>query len=100
MTENTNISEDRDLTQEDFDLLKNVRNNFLTSTDKYMLMSDLPESLKNKIISYRNTIRNIDSKFGTEWVKESHVQWPTPPTELITKITVPFVPPEGSNIEV
>jgi len=100
MTDNTVIPQDRNLTEEDFAQLKRVRNNFLTSTDSYMLMNDLPDSLLEKITSYRNTIRNIDSKFGTEWVKESDIEWPDIPTELITKHTVPFVPPPGSTVEV
>lgn len=99
MTENVEL-QDRVLTEEDFLLLKNIRNNFLSSTDKYMLLTDIPNTLKNKIITYRDTIRNIDTKFGTEWKKMSDVNWPQVPEELITKIDVPFVPPEGSNIEV
>ena len=64
MTENVEL-QDRVLTEEDFLLLKNIRNNFLSSTDKYMLLTDIPNTLKNKIITYRDTIRNIDTKFGS-----------------------------------
>lgn len=94
MTEET-VNVDRDLTSDDFELLKKVRNNFLTMTDMYMLLGDLPQSIIDKVSAFRDMIRNIDSKFGTEWTKESHVQWPEVPTELIPKTPEPFEPPPG-----
>lgn len=97
-----NINEDRDLTSEDFELLKSVRNNFLSMTDMYMLIDDLPQSIIDKVTAFRSTVRNIDTKFGTEWTKESHVQWPEIPTELIPKVPESFIPPPGmfaSNVE-
>lgn len=90
-----NVNEDPDLTSEDFALLKVVRNNFLTTSDKYMLINDLPQSIIDKLTVYRDTIRNIDSKFGIEWTKASHVQWPEVPTELIPKAPESFEPPPG-----
>ena len=96
----TVVNNDRILTEEDFNQLKLVRNNMLSATDKYMLLGDLPESLLAKITEFRDTIRNINIKFGTEWVKESDVSWPELPKELMPKTSVPFVPPPGSNTEV
>jgi hypothetical protein len=62
------------------------------------LIEDLPQSIINKLTAFRDTVRNIDSKFGTEWTKESHVQWPEAPTELVPKAPEPFDPPEGMVI--
>lgn len=89
------INEDRLLTNEDFEQLKVVRNNFLSSTDKYMLIEDLPQSIIVKITQFRDTVRNINTKFGTEWTRESHVQWPEAPTELMPRVLEPFDPPPG-----
>jgi len=97
MTEEV-INVDRDLTSEDFNLLKNVRNSFLSMTDKYMLLDDLPQTIVNKLIVFRDTVRNIDKKFGTEWTKESHIQWPEVPTELMPRAPEIFEPPPGMII--
>jgi hypothetical protein len=94
MTEET-VVVDRDLTSDDFEVLKKVRNSFLSMTDMYMLLDDLPQSIIDKVTAFRNTVRNMDTKFGTEWTKESHVQWPEVPTELIPKVPEPFIPPPG-----
>jgi hypothetical protein len=89
------VNNDRDLTSDDFDILKNVRNSFLSKTDMYMLIEDLPQSIIDKLTVFRDTIRNIDTKFGTEWTKESHVQWPEVPAELMPVTPEPFEPPPG-----
>lgn len=94
MTEEA-VNVDRDLTSEDFAILKSVRNNFLSITDNYMLIDDLPQTIIDKLTVYRDTVRNINAKFGTEWTKESHVQWPEVPVELIPKAPEPFIPPPG-----
>lgn len=96
----TVVNNDRILTEDDFSQLKRARNNMLSSTDKYMLISDLPEPLLVKITEFRDAIRNIDTKFGTEWVMESDISWPAFPQEFMSKTTVPFVPPPGSDTEV
>lgn len=90
-----NINVDRDLTSDDFNILKNVRNQFLAKTDMYMLIDDLPQSIIDKLTTFRDTIRNIDAKFGTEWTKESHIQWPEVPAELMPVTPEPFEPPPG-----
>lgn len=71
------------LTTDDFNQLRKVRNNFLTMTDKYLLIPDLPDVVRNKVIAYRTELRDISSKFGTEWVEEQDVNWPEIPKELI-----------------
>lgn len=92
------VNEDRDLTEDDFNQLKIARNNFLSMTDKYMLIDDLPVSISDKLVAFRDAVRNIDTKFGTEWTKVSHVQWPELPTELIPKAPELFEPPPGMVI--
>lgn len=71
------------LTADNFKQLRKARNNFLTMTDKYLLIPDLPDIVRNKVIAYRAELRDISSKFGTEWTDEEHVNWPEVPRELI-----------------
>jgi hypothetical protein len=66
---------------------KKVRNNMITSTDKYMLLPDLPQNLKDEIVSYRQQLRDITKKVGTEWKTVHDINWPTPPS-----FTLPEVP--------
>jgi len=99
MTEET-VSADRDLTDADFEILKGARKDFLARTDMYMLIDDLPQTIVDKLTAYRDAVRNINTKFGTEWTKESHVQWPEVPRELIPKVSEPFEPPPGMPPEV
>lgn len=70
------------LTSDDFNQLRAARNNFLTMTDRYLLIPDLPAAVKNKVLAYRTELRNITSKFGTEWTEDHHVNWPEFPKEL------------------
>ena len=65
------------------ELLKQVRNNFLSQTDKYLLIPDLPVNILNDIKAYREEMRNITSKFGTEWLTEDDVNWPEFPAKLM-----------------
>lgn len=71
------------LTEVDFQQLTIMRNQFLSSTDKIMLVPDLPEDIKNELKAYRTAMRNITSKFGTEWTEPEHVNWPEYPKKLM-----------------
>ena len=73
------------------DDVKFVRNQLLSNTDKYMLIPDLPQSIKNDVVAYRTALRNITDKVGTEWKTVFDVQWPEFPSKLIRK---PVVPPQ------
>jgi hypothetical protein len=65
------------------DELRQVRNNFLTATDKYLILPDLPQSLQDELIAYRNELRNITSKFGKEWQTIHDVEWPQVPSFIL-----------------
>lgn len=74
------------------DVIRNIRNDMLKQTDKYMLVPDLPEDIKAELITLRNTLRNITSKVGTEWKTIYDIQWPTFPQKLIVDgLTPPMV---------
>jgi hypothetical protein len=70
----------------DEDQLRNVRNNFLSATDKYLIIPDLPQSLKDELIAYRNELRNITDKFGNEWKTVHDVEWPPIPSFIQTEM--------------
>ena len=65
------------------DELRTARNSFLVSTDKYLLLTDLPQSLKDEVIAYRNELRNISDKFGNEWKTVHDVEWPQVPSFIL-----------------
>lgn len=71
------------LTEADFQQLIATRNQFLSTTDKMMLVPDLPEDIRNDLKAYRTAMRNITSKFGTEWTEPEHVNWPEYPKKLL-----------------
>lgn len=71
--------------------VKTVRNQLLLSSDKYMLLPDLPQDIVAELLTYRTALRNITSKVGTEWKTVFDVQWPELPEKLIIK---PVAPPE------
>jgi hypothetical protein len=68
------------------EFLKKVRNNMLSETDKYLLIPDLPEDILNDIKSYREQLRNITTKFGTEWQTEDDINWPEFPKKLMLAV--------------
>lgn len=70
------------LTEADFQQLIATRNQFLSNTDKLMLVPDLPEDIRNDLKAYRTAMRNITTKFGTEWTEPEHVNWPEYPKKL------------------
>lgn len=82
------------LTEEDFAVLRQTRNNFLSSTDKILLIPDLPEDIKAEVIEYRRVMRDITTKFGTEWTEPEHVNWPEYPKKLMVQA---ILPPEGTT---
>jgi hypothetical protein len=73
------------------DEVKIVRNQLLAATDKYMLIPDLPQTIKDDVLAYRATLRDITTKVGTEWHTVFDVQWPEFPSKLIMK---PVIPPQ------
>lgn len=75
----------------DIDQLKQVRNEMLRQTDKYMFIPDLPADIKTDITVYRQKLRDITTKVGTEWNTVYDVQWPDFPQKLIMS---PIQPPE------
>lgn len=77
------------LTEQDFEVLRNARNNFLSSTDKYMWIPDLPEDIKTEILEYRQVMRDITDKFGTEWTEPEHVNWPEYPSKIRESVATP-----------
>ena len=73
--------------------LKEVRDNLLRDTDKYMLIPDLPADIKADITAYRQQLRDITTKVGTEWNTVYDIQWPEFPEKLIIK---PIQPPPAA----
>ena len=67
----------------DEEQLRGVRNSFLSATDKYLIIPDLPQSLKDEVIAYRNELRNITDKFGNEWKTVHDVAWPQIPSFIL-----------------
>lgn len=67
----------------DIQQIRNVRNDLLKQTDKYMLIPDLPQDIKTELLTLRNTLRTITSKVGTEWQTVYDIQWPAFPEKLI-----------------
>lgn len=76
----------------DIQQIRNVRNDMLKQTDKYMLVADLPQDIKTQLITLRNTLRNITSKVGTDWKTVHDIEWPAFPEKLVvTQLTPPQV---------
>jgi hypothetical protein len=70
--------------------LKHVRNNMLSQTDKYLLIPDLPQDILDEIKAHREELRNITSKFGTEWQTEDDIKWPEFPKKLSISVADPL----------
>lgn len=67
------------------DALRAVRNNFLSQTDKYMMIPDLPDDIKQELLVYRAALRDATSKVGTEWKTIHDVEWPEFPNKLLPR---------------
>ena len=55
-----------------------------------MLIPDLPADIKADITAYRQQLRDITAKVGTEWNTVYDIQWPEFPEKLVIK---PIQPP-------
>lgn len=66
----------------DLDQVRNERNRLLSITDNFMNLPDLPESIKDELIQYRQQLRDITDKVGTEWKTVYDVEFPPPPASL------------------
>lgn len=72
------------LTEADFNELRQRRNYFLSLTDPLMMLPDLPTDIKNDIKEYRTKLRDMSSKFGTEWTEPEHIDFPEYPNKLLS----------------
>lgn len=72
------------------DQLRAVRNSMLAQTDKYMMIPDLPDNIKQKVLAYRQALRAAPAKVGKEWKTIHDVAWPEFPQELID--VAPIIP--------
>lgn len=67
----------------DLDLLRKQRNELLNFTDAFMVVPDLEQSIKTKMLTYRENLRDMTTKAtnGT-WLTKYDVVWPEFPEEL------------------
>lgn len=65
------------------DEFTNTRNQMLASTDKYMLIPDLPNDIQDELVVYRQKLRDITSKLGNEWNTIHDIDWPEFPKKLL-----------------
>jgi hypothetical protein len=79
------MSTPRPIDDEMKNILRNARNSLLSETDMYLLIPDLPEDILNDVKAYREELRNISSKFGTEWTTEDDIKWPEVPQKLVSR---------------
>lgn len=79
------------------DELTHVRNQLLSNTDKYMLIPDLPDDIRNELIVYRQTLRDATSKVGNEWNTIHDIEWPEFPQKLLPQF-IKF-PEVDSNVD-
>lgn len=65
------------------DVFIDGRNQLLAKTDKFMLIPDLPDDIRNDLINYRQLLRDITSKVNNEWLTIHDIEWPEFPQKLL-----------------
>ena len=60
------------------EIIRQERNARITATDKFMFAPDIPDSLKNDLLAYRQALRDITSGLDADATVMT-VNWPTIP---------------------